>query len=71
MSTGKRLRRLSELTDRHIGREVTINDLTGTLTGLIPVGDRVIAALIVGRARAFTDALPGSTEVEVQGKGSA
>lgn len=41
------------LTDRHFGRQVTTDGLTGTLVGLLPCGDDVTLALIVGGARAW------------------
>lgn len=65
---GNRLRAVSSLTETHMGRKITIPgdpDLTGTLAGLVPVGDHVQAVLIVGSARVFTAALPGDTAVEV------
>lgn len=59
---------LVELVQRretHMGRTVTIGDITGTLAGVIPVAGRVQLVLIVGAARIFTDALPADTHVEV------
>lgn len=56
------------LTANHFGCEVTITGLTGTLVGLVPVGDRVQAAMIVGGAHIWTDALPGGTRAEVLGR---
>ena len=66
MSRGHDLRKLADLTDRHVGRDITLPDgMTGTLTGVIPVAGRVQLALIVGRARIWTDALDGDALVEV------
>ena len=67
---GSRLRLVSELTSTHLGRTVTVANLTGKLAGLIPVGSNYQAVLILGGARVFTDALPGDTAVEVWTKGS-
>ncbi len=53
----------------HIGRTVTVADLTGTLTGLIPVGDTYQLALIVGSSRVWTAALPADTHIEIHQKG--
>lgn len=66
---GNRLRAINNLSDTHLGRTVTIGDLTGKLAGLIPVGSNVQAVLIVGGARVFTAAMPGDTAVEVWQKG--
>lgn len=68
---GNRLRSINALSDTHLGRTITIPgdpDLTGKLAGLIPVGDRVQAVLIVGSARVFTAAMPGDAHVEVHQK---
>lgn len=67
---GARLRLIRDITEVHLGRTVTVANLTGTLAGLIPVGGRYQAVLILGGARVFTDALPGDTAVEVWTKGS-
>lgn len=69
---GHRLRSIATLSNTHLGRTITIPgdpDLTGKLAGLVPVGGRVQAVLIVGGARIFTDAMPGDTFVEVWQKG--
>lgn len=62
---GNRLRTLADLGDRHLGRTITIRGLTGVLTGVIPVRDRIALALTVVGARAFTDAFPATEHVEV------
>ena len=63
---GHRLRRLADLGDTHLGRTITLTDgPTGTLTGVIPIGDRIQLALIVGGSRIWTDALPADTHVEI------
>ena len=61
------IRRLDTLTTTHMGRQVTVHGLTGTLAALLPVADTVQLVLIVGNpgVRCFTDALPGETEIEV------
>lgn len=57
---------LNATTTGGIGREVTVAGLTGTLVGVLPLaGDTYQLALIVGRARAWTDVLPGETEIEL------
>lgn len=72
MSRGHDLRRLAELSDRHLGRTLTLpGGMTGTLTGVIPLKGTVQLALIVGRARCFTDALDGGLLVEVHAKEKA
>lgn len=63
-----RTKPLGQLGDTHMGRTVTIHGLTGTLTGLFPVNDTYTAALIVGGARAWTDALPADTPVTIHPK---
>lgn len=69
MSRGHDLRTLAEISDRHVGREITLPDgMTGVLTGVIPVGSTVQLALIVGRARCFTSALPADTPIEIKAK---
>lgn len=69
MSRGHDLRRLSDLGDKHVGRTVTLPDgITGTLTGTIPLAGRVQLALIVGRARIWTDALDADALVEVHAR---
>ena len=68
MSRAHVLRAVADLTERHIGRTVTVGALTGTLTGLLPVGDRTALALIVGRSRAFTQAYAAETPIEVHQK---
>lgn len=70
---GNRLRLVCELREIHMGRTITIPgdpEITGTLAGLIPLGDTVQAVLIVGSSRLFTDAIPGDTHVEVWQKGA-
>ena len=61
------IRRLDTLTTTHVGRQVTVHGLTGTLAALLPVADTVQLVLIVGNpgVHCFTDALPGGTEIEV------
>jgi len=61
----RRLIHARDLGDRHIGRTVQVGQWTGTLTGVLPVGDRVQLALIVGGSRAFSDWLDGGEGVEV------
>jgi hypothetical protein len=67
---GNRLHAIATLSNTYLGRVVTIGDLTGTLAGLIPIGDRVQAVLICGGARIYTDALAADTHVEVWQKGT-
>lgn len=67
---GNRLRTIAALSDVHLGRTITIADLTGTLAGLIPLNNHTQAVLIVGSSRIFTDALPADTVVEVWQKGA-
>lgn len=61
----KRLTRIDALTDRHMGQQVELGNLAGTLVGIVPCGDRVQLALVVGGARVFTSAFPGDVAVEV------
>ena len=65
MNTSKRLHRLDALSDTHMGRQIQVAGLTGTLAGLVPCGGRIVVAMILGGAHAFTDALEPSTEVEI------
>lgn len=65
MSRGHDLRTLGDLTNRHMGRTITIRDLTGRLDGLTPVGNRIGLTLNIGGRRVFTDALPATEHVEV------
>lgn len=58
------------LTERHFGREITADGITGTLVGLIPVADTVTLALIVGSSRAWKT-VPATEPVDVAGKGAA
>lgn len=48
-----RVVRADELSERHMGRWVRVGDITGTLTGLLPVADQVTLALVVGTCRAW------------------
>jgi hypothetical protein len=51
-----------------MGRTVTVPGtppVTGVLVGVLPVRDRVTLALIVGKRRAWTDALDANTPIEV------
>jgi hypothetical protein len=59
------LRRADQLNERHMGKNITIGDITGTLTGLIPVANHITLVLIVGGARAFF-ALDRDAAVEVR-----
>jgi hypothetical protein len=61
----RRLMRLGDLSERHHGRTVQTAAVTGTLTGILSVGNRVQLALVVGGARAWTDWLDVETAVEV------
>lgn len=61
----RRLVALRDLTERDHGKTVHVAGLTGTLTGIIAVRDRVQLALIVGGARAWTDLLDGGEGCEV------
>lgn len=51
-ASGKRLRRADELTERHMGRVVTVGDVSGILAATMPCADGVVLVLIVGGARA-------------------
>lgn len=64
---GHDLRAARQLTDTHFGRTVTTGELSGTLVGLIPVGDQVTLALIIGGARAWIP-VAADTEVAVERK---
>lgn len=61
----RRLMRVGDLTERHHGRTVQTAAVTGTLTGILAVGNRVQLALVVGGCRAFTDWLDVDECVEV------
>ena len=65
---GHRLRTLADLGDAHLGRTVTIGDLTGVLAGVVPIGQTAQLALIVGGNRVFTDAMPADTHIEIHQK---
>lgn len=58
-------RALSQLSERHMGMSVEVNGLTGTLIGLMPIGDHIALELRVGGSRALTAALPVGTCVEI------
>lgn len=60
-----RLVRLADLTERHHGRHIEVAGHTGVLAGVVPCGDRVQLALIVGGARMWTDWLPADETAEV------
>jgi hypothetical protein len=64
------LRRADQVSDRHMGKTITIGDVTGTLTGLIPVANHITLVLIVGGARAFF-ALDRDAAVEVWREGAS
>lgn len=65
MNTSKRLHRLADLSDVHMGRMVQVEGITGQLVGSWNIAGRVQLVLIVGGSRMFTDALDEATEVEV------
>ena len=65
---GNRLRTVGTLLDAHLGRTVTIGDLTGVLAGVVPLGQTTQLALIVGGSRVFTDAMPADTHIEIHQK---
>lgn len=69
MTTGKRLHRLADVGEIHMGRQIDVNGMRGTLTGLIPIKGRVVVAMVVGGARVWSDALPGETCVEIWKEG--
>lgn len=62
---GKRLIRLADLDHRHHGRTIQVAGLEGTLTGVVPLGDRVQLAIVVGGARVWSDWLDADDSAEV------
>lgn len=53
--TGKQMRPASALEDRHLGWNIRIGGVTGTLTGILPIpnGGGFELAVLVGGARAW------------------
>lgn len=64
-----RLVYLRDIGTSHVGRTVTAAGLTGTLAGVIPIGDTYQLALIVGSSRVWTAALPADSHIEIHQKG--
>lgn len=61
------LRRADALTDRHFGKTVRFGQVEGVLTDILPLpaGKGIVLGLVIGGARAFTDALAPDAVVEV------
>ena len=60
----RRLVRASDLTDRHMGREIRVIDVEGRLVGLDPRNQYVVVVLQVGSSRAVFHLDP-SASVEI------
>ena len=60
----RRLMTAADLSDKHLGQSVCVGSITGTLTGIIGIRDRVTLAVLVGGSRAWFP-LEGGAEVEV------
>lgn len=63
-----RFRCVADLSDKIIGRTITIPGqppITGVLTSVFGIRDRVVLGLIVGSARMWTDQLDQNLKVEI------